>query len=102
MDYPVSTGLRYSMTPIQTDKFSTLIWAILCLFTMVTFAIGETGLAGRGVMLMLLAISFVKGQMVANYFMGLRYAGWLWRGIILAYFLVVGGMIAIAYLIGLR
>ncbi len=87
---------------MMSDRFSTLIWAVLSLLTLATFTIGEAGLAGRGVMLTLLAIAFVKGQMVANYFMGLRHAGWLWRGIILAYFLVVGGMIAIAYLMGLR
>jgi cytochrome c oxidase subunit IV len=90
------------MMQFQSNRFSTQIWAILVALTVVTFGIGEAGLAGRGVMLTLLAISFVKGQMVANYFMGLRHAGWLWRGIILGYFLVVGGMIAIAYLIGLR
>lgn len=84
------------------DRFSTKVWLILSLLTLVTFVIGENGLAGRGIMLTLLTIAFIKGQLVANYFMGLRHAGWLWRGIILGYFLVVGGMIAIAYLIGLQ
>lgn len=90
------------MNTPSSIRFLTKIWIILSLLTIVTFAIGENGLAGRGVMLTLLAIAFIKGQMVANYFMGLRHAGWLWRGIILGYFLVVGGMIAIAYLIALR
>lgn len=84
------------------DRFSTKVWLILSLLTLVTFVIGENGLAGCGIMLTLLTIAFIKGQLVANYFMGLRHAGWLWRGIILGYFLVVGGMIAIAYLIGLQ
>jgi cytochrome c oxidase subunit 4 len=86
----------------QSNRFSTLIWLILTVLTIATFSIGEAGLAGKGIMLSLLAIAFIKGQMVANYFMGLRHAGWFWRGIILAYFLIVGGMIAIAYLIGLK
>ncbi len=85
-----------------SNRFYTGVWAILSVLTLATFLIGETGFAGRGVMLLLILISFVKGQLVANYFMGLRHAGWLWRGIILGYFLVVGGMIAIAYLIGLH
>ena len=89
-------------TPFQSDRFSTEVWLALSALTAVTFGIGETGMAGRGVMLALLAISFFKGQMVANYFMGLRHAGWLWRGIILGYFLVVGGLVAVAYLIGLQ
>lgn len=90
------------MSTHASNRFLTLIFGILSLLTLVTFAIGETGLAGRGAMLALLGISFAKGQMVANYFMGLRHAGWLWRGIILGYFVVVGGMIAIAYLIASR
>ena len=85
-----------------SDRFVTAVWAGLSLLTMATYMIGETGLAGRGTMLTLLAIAFVKGQMVANVFMGLRYAGWFWRGIVMAYFLVVGGMITIAYLIAPR
>ncbi len=79
-----------------------MIWLVLVVLTIITFSIGDAGLAGRGAMLTLIAIAFVKGQMVANYFMGLRHAGWLWRGIILGYFLIVGGMIAVAYLIGLK
>jgi cytochrome c oxidase subunit IV len=86
----------------QSDRFSTMIWLILTALTAVTFGIGEAGLAGRGVMLALIAIAFVKGQMVANYFMGLRHVAWLWRGIVLVYFVVVVGMIAVAYVIGLK
>jgi len=50
----------------------------------------------------LLLIAFLKGQLVANYFMGLRHAGWLWRGIVLIYFVLVGGLILIAYLTAAR
>jgi caa(3)-type oxidase subunit IV len=87
---------------IQSNRFSTRVWLILTTLTIATFSIGEAGLSGKGIMLSLLAIAFIKGQLVANYFMGLRHAGWFWRGIILGYFLVVGGMIAVAYLIGLK
>jgi predicted membrane protein len=85
-----------------TNHFSTLVWAILSALTLLTLAIGEAGMAGPMVMLALLVIALIKGQMVANYFMGLRHTSWLWRGIILGYFLIVGGMISIAYLVGLN
>jgi len=39
---------------------------------------------------------------VANYFMGLRKCGTLWRGIMFGYFLIVGSLIAIAYLMAAR
>ena len=82
----------------QSNLFSTVIWLVLVALTIMTFCLGEAGMTGKGVMLTLLAITMIKSQLVANYFMGLRHVSWLWRGIILGYFVVVGGMIAIAYL----
>ena len=86
----------------QSGLFSTVIWLILVVLTIATFNIGEVGLAGKNTMLLLLAIAMVKSQMVANYFMGLRKTRLLWRGIMLGYFVLVGGLIAIAYLMGLK
>lgn len=80
------------------NRFATLIWLALVMLTVLTFLIGEEVNAGKTVMLSVLAISLIKGQLIANYFMGLRHVSWLWRGIILGYFVIVGGMIAIAYL----
>jgi hypothetical protein len=40
----------------------------------------------------------IKSQMVANYFMALRHTRLLWRGIMFGYFVIVGGLIALAYL----
>ena len=85
--------------PFQSNRFSTQVWLWLCALTIATYAIGEAGLTGRGVMLGLLSIALVKGQMVANYFMGLRHVRLWWRALIFGYFLIVGGLIAIAYLI---
>lgn len=86
----------------QSNLFSTVIWLILVALTMVTFSIGETGMSGKIVMLTLLAIAMIKSQMVANYFMALRNIRLLWRGIMLGYFVIVGGLIAAAYLMGLK
>ncbi len=80
------------------NRFVTVIWLALVILTVLTFLIGEEVNAGKTVMLSVLAISLIKGQLIANYFMGLRHVSWLWRGIILGYFVIVGGMIAIAYL----
>ena len=82
----------------QLNRFATIIWLGLVILTMGTFLIGEEVTAGKTVMLSVLVISLIKGQLIANYFMGLRHVSWLWRGIILGYFVIVGGMIAIAYL----
>jgi len=84
-------------TQIQPNWFSTMIWLLLVALTLVTFSIGQSGPAGSGAMLAVLLIALVKGQMVANYFMGLRRVHIGWRILILAYFLIVGGLIALAY-----
>lgn len=87
---------------IQTNRFSFIIWLLLLVLTMATFNIGESGLSGKSTIFMLLAITMIKSQMVANYFMGLRRVKFFWRGIMFGYFLIVGGLIAIAYLTGLK
>jgi hypothetical protein len=53
-------------------------------------------------MLTLLAITMVKSQLVANYFMALRKTKFLWRAIMFGYFAIVGGLIALAYLASLK
>lgn len=85
-----------------SNTFYTIVWLGLLVLTALTFSIGEAGIAGERVMLLLLLIALAKGQMVANYFMGLRQAGIWWRLLVLSYFLLVGGLIAVAYLKGLH
>ncbi|MDD5330814.1 MAG: cytochrome C oxidase subunit IV family protein [Sulfuricella sp.] len=80
----------------------TLIWLALVTLTGVTYTIGDAGLGGRNVMLLVLAITLLKSQMIAGYFMGLRKTSLLWRAIMGGYLIVVGGMIAIAYLMGIN
>ncbi len=81
-----------------SNRFATWIWLALVILTLFTFAIGEEVTAGKAVMMSVLLIALIKGQLIANYFMGLRHVSWLWRGIILGYFVVVGSMVAVAYL----
>lgn len=86
----------------QSKLFPTTIWLVLVALTIATFSLGEAGLSGKGVMLTILAITMIKSQLVANYFMALRKAKLLWRTIMFGYFIIVGGLIAMAYLMGLK
>jgi cytochrome c oxidase subunit 4 len=86
----------------KSTLFLTLIWAILIALTIITYRIDTLDFSGKNTMLTLLVISMLKSQMVANYLMGLHKTRLLWRGIMLGYFLIVGGLIALAYLIGLK
>jgi cytochrome c oxidase subunit IV len=89
------------MQPSQSTLFSTVIWLLLVALTIATFSIGEAGMAGKNIMLILLSIAMIKSQMVANYFMALRQTKLIWRLVMLLYFVIVGGLIALAYLIGI-
>ena len=86
----------------QSKLFPTAIWLVLVALTIVTFSLGEAGMSGKSVMLTLLAITMIKSQLVANYFMALRKTKFLWRAIMFGYFIIVGGLIAMAYLMGLK
>lgn len=89
---------------MKNDKalFPTIIWLTLVALTIITFSLGESAMSGKGVMLTLLAITMIKSQLVANYFMALRKTKFLWRAIMFGYFIIVGGLIAMAYLMGLK
>lgn len=86
----------------QSKFFSTIILLVLLALTILTFSLGEAGMSGSGVMFTLLTITMIKSQLVANYFMALHKTKLLWRAIMFGYFIIVGGLIAIAYLIGLK
>jgi cytochrome c oxidase subunit 4 len=90
-------------TPAQPHfvRPCTRIWLALVVLTGVTYSIGEAGLGGRNIMLVVLAITLLKSQMIAGYFMGLRKSSLLWRAIMGVWLVIVGGMIAVAYLMGL-
>lgn len=79
-------------------------WLILLAVTAVTYWIGESNLAGHGTMapmLVLFALTFVKGLVVILDFLELRHAPALWRWILLVWLLVVLGAIVLAYWISL-
>lgn len=83
---------------LQSNIGTTVIWLILVTLTLATWRIGEAGMVGKSTMLLLLFIAMIKSQLVANYFMALRHTRLLWRGIMFSYFVIVGGLIAFAYL----
>lgn len=92
------------MLNIQSKKtlFLSIIWLLLVALTFASYNVYGLELSGKNTVLALLAITMIKSQMVANYFMGLRKTRLLWRGIMLGYFVIVGGLIAMAYLMGLN
>ena len=75
------------------------IWLLLVALTFATYAAAELGLQGKGLVLGVLVIAIIKGQLVADRFMALRWVRGFWRPVLTGYFLIVGSLIAIAFLL---
>ncbi len=79
----------------------TWVWLILMTLTLMILAVAETGLGGSRIVALLIISMFVKTQIVADYFMGLKNVRWRWRLVVSAYLLVVMAMIGLAYQLSL-
>ncbi|MFA5530695.1 MAG: cytochrome C oxidase subunit IV family protein [Thiohalomonadaceae bacterium] len=87
-----------------TAKASTAtgIWLMLVLLTLSTYAVGESHLNGPVIVAVVLGTAFVKGQLVVEWFMGLRRVRPLWRLIMFTYMLLVCALIGLGYAVGLH
>lgn len=77
----------------------TLIWLLLLVLTFATYASAQLGLQGKGLILGVLTLAIIKGHLVTDHFMGLRQVSGFWRPLLATYFLIVGGLIAAAFLL---
>ncbi len=75
----------------------TRVYLVLIALTVTTFAIGQSGLGGLTLSLVVLAFALIKGQLVGDYFMGLKGIRGAWRWVILVWLLLPGGLIALAF-----
>ncbi|MDE2401993.1 MAG: cytochrome C oxidase subunit IV family protein [Burkholderiales bacterium] len=79
------------------------IWVALLVATLITFGLGESGLAGRaGIVpvLVMFALAYGKGILVILDFMELRHAPVLWRRLMVGWLTVVVTAILLAYWVG--
>ena len=76
----------------------TLVYLVLLTLTVLTWALGKSGYTGVGISLTVLAFALVKGQLIGDYFMGLKYVSGLWRWVIFIWLFVPGGLITTAFL----
>jgi len=75
----------------------TRVYLVLMALTFVTFAVGQLGLKGLSVSLLVLGFALVKGQLVADFFMGLRGIRGPWRWVIIIWLILPGGLITLAF-----
>jgi cytochrome c oxidase subunit IV len=75
----------------------TLIWFILMALTLVAFGVGKLELTGNTVVALIMASTFIKAQLVADYFMGLKFARPVWRIIMTSWIVIVCAGIGLAW-----
>lgn len=80
----------------------TLIYLILIALTSATFAIGQSGLGGLTLSLTVLAFALIKGQLIGDFFMGLKGIRGPWRFVILIWLILPGGLITWAFVLAAR
>ena len=75
----------------------TWIYLVLIALTFTTYAVGELGLGGLPLALLVLGIALVKGHLVGDFFMGLHGLRGPWRWVILIWLTLLGGLITLAF-----
>jgi cytochrome c oxidase subunit 4 len=77
----------------------TWVWLFMLLLTGITYGIGQQGLGGLGISLMVLFFALLKGHLVGAYFMGLSRVRGFWRWPVTLWLLIPGGLISIAFIL---
>jgi caa(3)-type oxidase subunit IV len=83
-----------------SEQQATRIWLLLMLATV--SAAGLSFLPINGLLLTAITIMILiwKGQMIVDYFMGLKTASVFWRVVMSAYCVVIGGVVMGVYWLG--
>jgi len=86
----------------QLIRPCTLVYLLLMGLTVVTWAVGASGLSGLWLALLVLAFALLKGHLVGDWFMGLHGVRGIWRWVIVIWLLIPGGMISLAFILSYR
>ena len=76
-----------------------VVYSTMVALTTVTYSADRLGFSGIGLALGVLVIALFKGQLVVDYFMGLHRVRWFWRSILYSYLVVLGMLIATAFVV---
>jgi len=78
-------------------KYLELVWIILATLTLFAFLLGYLKIISTFFVAVLLFTTFIKGQLVIDYFMGLKNVSWKYRIIPTLWLSIVIILIAVAY-----
>jgi len=74
-----------------------IVWGILIVLTIFAYLLGKLHLASGFMVGVLLFTTFVKGQLVIDYFMGMKNVSWKYRAIPVVWLVVIISSIAVSY-----
>ena len=84
----------------KVDYRALQVWLTLVVLTLLTYAVGVSGLGGAVVVAGILLSVAVKGQLVVDVFMGLKGVRSPWRWIVTAWLFIVLVLIGVAFTMG--
>ena len=82
--------------PLRT---CTRVYLVMIALTLVTWGIGQLGISGLWIALTVLFFALLKGQLVGDWFMGLRGLRGIWRWVVFIWLFVPGGLITVAFML---
>jgi len=96
MDYPLSVGVYHSMKNFYNVH---TIWLLMVALTLTTYAVGQLGFSGLGVIFFVLLTTLIKGAVIIRDFMELKGVSLIWQLIMYGWLSAVCFAIATAYYI---
>ena len=101
MDYTFSTYLYYTLR-VKVKQTSSVAWVALLLLTIFAFSLGYFNYINSTIVGILLLSTFIKGQVVIDYFMGLKNVKLIYRLIPTLWLLLIILGIALAYYVPIK
>jgi len=82
---------------IKNYPLATIMWLVLVSLTSFTFLIGWNEMVSNSVVGILLLVTFIKGQLVSDYFMELKHTKKAWRMGPIIWLISILGLIGLTY-----
>lgn len=81
------------------QRYAARVYVLLLILTTVTLGVGHAGVGGLWVALSVLGLALLKGQLIGDYFMGLKGIRGPWRWVITVWLVFVGALVASAFVL---
>ena len=80
----------------------TRIWLLLMGLSYFTYLVGVSAIEGLWAALLVLGFAILKGQLIGDFYMGLRWVRGPWRWVIVLWLVVPGALVTTAFVLAAR